>query len=208
MNRRSRKQTALQPDIADGHRGATRFEYFLFCAALCQVAQLVRFLSRAPAYCTERGRAIGNASLIIFGFLAIFIRSAISLIVYRESPERRRAKFSARASPSGDAVVMFTSYAKACVMSAMRSSGCSIPIDMRIKAGVIPISRRASSVSPECTVVAGWQIKDSVPPRLTASLTICSRLRNANASSCCPLISNEKVEPAELDCRAIKRCVG
>ena len=44
-------------------------------------------------------------------------------------------------------------------MSATRSSGCSMPIDMRINAGVMPISRRASSVSPECTVVAGWQIK-------------------------------------------------
>jgi Histidine kinase len=38
-------------------------------------------------------------------------------------------------------------------MSAIRSSGCSIPIDMRTKDGVIPISRRACSVSPECTVV-------------------------------------------------------
>ena len=61
-------------------------------------------------------------------------------------------------------------HAKAWLMSAIRSSGCSIPIDMRTNDGVIPISRRACSVSPECTVVVGWQIKDSVPPRLTANL--------------------------------------
>jgi hypothetical protein len=38
---------------------------------------------------------------------------------------------------------------KACAISAMRSSGCSMPIDMRMSEGVIPISRRASSVRPE-----------------------------------------------------------
>jgi hypothetical protein len=48
-------------------------------------------------------------------------------------------------------------------MSAMRSSGRSIPIDMQTKDGVIPISRRAFSLRPECTAVAEWQIKDSVP---------------------------------------------
>jgi hypothetical protein len=65
--------------------------------------------------------------------------------------------------------------ANACAMSAISSSGCSMPIEARISAGVMPISRPASSLSPECTVVAGWQISDSVPPRLTASLNSCSR---------------------------------
>jgi hypothetical protein len=81
-------------------------------------------------------------------------------------------RLTTRSSLKAYAIVTLASHEKAWVMSAMRSSGCSIPIDMRIKAGVIPISRRDSSVSPECTVVAGWQIKDSVPPRLTASLNI------------------------------------
>jgi hypothetical protein len=42
--------------------------------------------------------------------------------------------------------------------SATRSARCSSPIDTRISAGVIPILRRASSVSPESTVIADWQI--------------------------------------------------
>ena len=54
--------------------------------------------------------------------------------------------------------------------------------------------------TPEWVVDAGWQASDSVPPRLTASLTICSASRTRNASTSPPLTSNENVEPAPVHC--------
>ena len=46
-------------------------------------------------------------------------------------------------------------------------------------------------------MLAGWQIRDSVPPRLTASLKILRRLRKANASFSPPATSKENVLPAD-----------
>ena len=89
---------------------------------------------------------------------------------------------------------------RACDRSATRSSACSMPIDRRIVVSPTPMRARTSAGTPECVVVPGWQASDSVPPRLTASLKICSRLRQANASASPPLMSKEKVEPGALHC--------
>ena len=67
---------------------------------------------------------------------------------------------------------------------------------------VMPIRVAPPSGTPECVVAAGWQASDSVPPRLTASLKICSAFRNANASASPPSMSKEKVEPGAVRLRA------
>ena len=82
-----------------------------------------------------------------------------------------------------------------CARSARRSSGvfdADREPDRRVTDAD---AARNSAGTPECVVLPGWQASDSVPPRLTASLKICIRLRHANASASPPLISNEKVEP-------------
>jgi hypothetical protein len=50
--------------------------------------------------------------------------------------------------------------------------------------------------TPEWVVLAGRLASDSVPPRLTASLKICSAFKNLNAAAWPPTMSNENVEPA------------
>ena len=52
----------------------------------------------------------------------------------------------------------------------MMSSTCSTPMEMRMVASEIPNRSLVSTGTPEWTVLAGWQARDSVPPRLTASL--------------------------------------
>jgi hypothetical protein len=49
---------------------------------------------------------------------------------------------------------------------------------------------------------------DSVPPRLTASLRICSAFRNLNTAAWPPTMSNENVEPAPVHCLANRRPAG
>jgi hypothetical protein len=93
-------------------------------------------------------------------------------------------------------------------MSAIKSSGCSIPIDNRIVESRIPIFWRTSAGTPECVMLAGRLASDSVPPRLTASLKICSALRNLNAAAWPPIMSNENVEPAPVHCLLNKRPAG
>ena len=80
-----------------------------------------------------------------------------------------------------------------------------MPIESRIVASLTPMRSRNAAGTPECVVEPGWQASDSVPPRLTASLKICSRLRHANASARPPRMSNEKVEPAPVHCAAKTR---
>src|SRR3981189_700514 len=63
---------------------------------------------------------------------------------------------------------------KACAMSAIRSDGGSMPIDSRIVQARTPIFWRMSARTPEWVMLAGRLASDSVPPRLTASLKICS----------------------------------
>jgi hypothetical protein len=71
---------------------------------------------------------------------------------------------------------------KACAMSAIRSDGCSMPIDSRIVESRTPIFWRMSAGTPEWVMLAGRLASDSVPPRLTASLKICSEFhRRADA---------------------------
>src|SRR6202166_32235 len=67
---------------------------------------------------------------------------------------------------------------------------------------------RMSAGTPEWVMLAGRLASDSVPPRLTASLMICSAFRNLNAASWPPRMSNENVEPAPLHCLANTRPAG
>ena len=94
---------------------------------------------------------------------------------------------------------------KACAMSAVRSDGCSMPIDSRIVELRTPIFWRMSAGTPEWVMLAGRLASDSVPPRLTASLKICSAFKNLNAADCPPTISNENVEPAPVHCLGNRR---
>lgn len=66
-----------------------------------------------------------------------------------ECLRRRCMDFAALLARRREAERQAAAHAKACAISAMRSSSCSMPIDMRMSDGVMPISRRASSVSPE-----------------------------------------------------------
>src|ERR1700676_1307222 len=97
---------------------------------------------------------------------------------------------------------------KACAMSAIRSDGCSIPIDSRIVESKTPFFWRMSARTPEWVMLAGRLASDSVPPRLTASLKICSAFKNLNAAAWPPTMSNEKVEPAPVHCLANRRPAG
>jgi hypothetical protein len=58
---------------------------------------------------------------------------------------------------------------KACAISAIRSDGCSMPIESRIVESRTPIFCRMSAGTPEWVMLAGKLARDSVPPRLTAS---------------------------------------
>jgi hypothetical protein len=66
-----------------------------------------------------------------------------------------------------------------------------MPIDSRIVESRTPIYRRISTGTPEWVMLAGRLASDSVPPRLTASLKICSEFKNLNAAAWPPTISNE-----------------
>ena len=98
--------------------------------------------------------------------------------------------------------------ASAWVRSATMSSTCSMPMEARMVASEMPRRSRVSRGTPECTVVAGWQTKDSVPPRLTASLKTCSALSTAKAPASPPSTSNEKVLPAPVQLAAKERVRG
>ena len=54
-------------------------------------------------------------------------------------------------------------------------------------------------------MLAGRLASDSVPPRLTASLKICSAFRNLNAAAWPPTMSNENVDPAPVHWLANRR---
>ena len=97
---------------------------------------------------------------------------------------------------------------KACAMSAIRSDGCSMPIDSRIVESRTPIFWRMSAGTPEWVMLAGRLASDSVPPRLTASLMICSAFKNLKAAAWPPTMSNENVEPAPVHCLANRRPGG
>src|SRR5271167_451820 len=84
----------------------------------------------------------------------------------------------------------------AAARSAIRSSASSMPTDIRINASVIPKRSRVCLATPECVVLAGCDIKVSVPPRLTASLITCSASSSRKASASPPLTAKPKVEPA------------
>src|SRR5271167_3580838 len=86
--------------------------------------------------------------------------------------------------------------------SAIRSSGSSIPTEMRISVGVIPSRNRSFSGMSEWVIAAGCEASVSVPPRLTASLITLSRSRTAKASASPPLTSKLNVEPGLLHWRS------
>src|SRR6266481_1414064 len=97
---------------------------------------------------------------------------------------------------------------KACAISAIRSDGCSMPIDSRMVESRTPIFWRMSAGTPEWVMLAGRLASDSVPPRLTASLKICSAFKNLKAAPWPPTMSNENVEPAPVHCLANRRPAG
>ena len=97
---------------------------------------------------------------------------------------------------------------KACARSAIRSDGCSMPIDSRIVESRTPILSRMPAGTPEWVMLAGRLASDSVPPRLTASLKICSAFKNLNAAARPPTMSKENVEPAPVHCFANRRPAG
>src|SRR5580698_8498146 len=82
--------------------------------------------------------------------------------------------------------------------SEIRSSGCSSPTDTRIKPSDTPAAARTSAGTPECVVEAGWQISDSVPPRLTADLNSVRLLMNLNACARPPSSTNANVDPGPV----------
>ena len=57
---------------------------------------------------------------------------------------------------------------RACSMSAQRSSTCSIPTENRTSPSVTPAASRISFGMDAWVMVAGWQTRDSMPPRLSA----------------------------------------
>jgi hypothetical protein len=61
--------------------------------------------------------------------------------------------------------------------------------------------------STELPFLSDWP-DDSVSPRLTASLRICSAFRNLNTAAWPPTMSNENVEPAPVHCLANRRPAG
>ena len=67
--------------------------------------------------------------------------------------------------------------------STIKSSGSSIPTEMRISVGVIPSRNRSCSGMSEWVIAAGCEASVSVPPRLTASLITLRRSRTAKASA-------------------------
>jgi hypothetical protein len=71
-----------------------------------------------------------------------------------------------------------------------------MPIDSRIVESRTPIFWRMSAGTPEWVMLAGRLASDSVPPRLTASLKICSAFKNLKAAALPPTMSNANVEPA------------
>jgi hypothetical protein len=64
---------------------------------------------------------------------------------------------------------------------------------------------RMSAGTREWVMIAGRLASDSVPPRLTASLKICSAFNNLNAAAWPPTMSNENVEPAPVHCSRTDR---
>ena len=62
--------------------------------------------------------------------------------------------------------------------------------------------------TPELVMLAGKLASDSVPPRLIASLKICSAFKNLEAAAWPPTMSNENVEPAPVHCLANRRPAG
>src|SRR5437868_15047611 len=88
----------------------------------------------------------------------------------------------------------------ACAMSAIRSEGCSMPIDSRIVESRTPIFWRMSAGTPEWVMLAGRLASDSVRPSLTASLKICSAFKNLNEEDLQTTMSNEDVNPALVHC--------
>ncbi len=83
-----------------------------------------------------------------------------------------------------------------------------MPIDRRIVASLTPIASRSSFGTPEWVVLAGCEASDSVPPRLTASLKICSAFSALKAAALPPFTSKEKVEPGPEACALCTRAAA
>src|SRR5688572_24128686 len=82
-------------------------------------------------------------------------------------------------------------------MSPRRSRQSSSPTENRTRPGETPEAFISSAVIEEWVVEAGWQARDSMPPRLTALLMIRRFLRRSKAPFFPPFTSREKIAPGK-----------
>jgi NAD(P) transhydrogenase subunit beta len=87
------------------------------------------------------------------------------------------------------------SVASAASRSASRSSRSSIPTEMRMRSGVIPIRSSASGGTEACVMVTGCSISDSTPPSDSATVKRWTFSSIWNTASWPPFRRNEKVPP-------------
>ena len=81
----------------------------------------------------------------------------------------------------------------------MRSSGFSIPTERRTSEGVSPTAACSSSGMSAWVIVEGWVMRDSTPPRLSASRTVFRALRKAGTADSLAS-SKEMIEPGPSAC--------
>ena len=65
---------------------------------------------------------------------------------------------------------------------------------------VMPMRSRSAGGMSEWVMVPGCSASDSVPPRLTASLTSFREFNSRNASASLPTTSKEIMEPGPTHC--------
>ena len=96
---------------------------------------------------------------------------------------------------SGGPGIGYPTRSNACSKSASRSRQSSIPTEMRTKPSVTPASAISCALVPEWSVLLGWQVSVSTPPKETAFLAILTCHRNPNAAGLPPFNSIEKIPP-------------
>ena len=80
----------------------------------------------------------------------------------------------------------------------------SMPAEMRTRPSVMPMAARRSGGTDAWVIVAGWEMRLSTPPRLSASASSRTLLSSRRAASSDPR-SNESMPPKPFICRARQR---
>jgi len=91
------------------------------------------------------------------------------------------------------------------LMSAMRSSTCSVPMLRRMVDGLMCCSLSSSGESCEWVVVAGWIMRLFTSATFASSEKISRLSINVHASFSPPFISNVNIEPPPLGNRLVYR---